>query len=47
MNFDTKASNIIIVVFQMKVGFQQTFFLKHNYDCLNEKPHPNVFCEIT
>jgi len=27
MNFDTKASNIIIVVFQMKVGFQQTFFL--------------------
>jgi hypothetical protein len=42
MNFDTKVSNIIIVIFQMKVNLLLLFF-EHNYDCLNEKPHPNIF----
>jgi hypothetical protein len=41
MDFDTNASNIIHVIFQMKVIFQ------HNYARLNEKCHPYVFCEIT
>ncbi len=36
MDFDTKASNIILVIFQIKVNFQQ-FFFQHNYACLNEK----------
>jgi hypothetical protein len=36
MDFDTKASNIILVSFQIKVNFQQSFF-QHNYACLNEK----------
>jgi hypothetical protein len=31
MDFDTKAYNIILVIFQMKVNFQ------HSYACLNEK----------
>jgi hypothetical protein len=37
MDFDTKASNIIHVIFQMKVIFQQNVFLQHTYACLNEK----------
>jgi hypothetical protein len=41
MNFGTKNSNIIIVVFQMTLIFQQA------YVYLNEKPHPNIFYEIT
>ncbi len=39
MDFDTKASSIILVIFQMKLKFQQLYI----YACLNEKPHPNVF----
>ncbi len=47
MDFVTKTSNIVIVILQMKIIFQQTFFFQHNYAYLNEKPHLNVFCEIT
>jgi len=42
MDFDTKASSIILVIFQMKVKNQQ-FKNNNNNACLNEKPHPNVF----
>jgi hypothetical protein len=31
------ASNIILVIFQMKVIFQQNFFFQQTYACLNEK----------
>ncbi len=37
MDFDTKASNIILVIFQMKLFFQQNIFFQHTYACLNEK----------
>jgi hypothetical protein len=37
MDFDTKFSNIILVIFQMKVIFQQNVFSQHTYVCLNEK----------
>jgi hypothetical protein len=37
MDFDTKAFNIIIVIFQMKVIFQQNDFFQHNYAHLNGK----------
>jgi hypothetical protein len=37
MHFDKKASNIILVIFQMKVNFQQNVFFQHIYACLNEK----------
>jgi hypothetical protein len=37
MNFDTKASKIILVIFQMKVIFQQNVFFQHIYVHLNEK----------
>jgi hypothetical protein len=37
MDFDTKASNIIIVIFQMKINFQQNVFFQHTYARLNEK----------
>jgi len=37
MDFDTKASNIIIVIFQMKIIFQQNVFCQHTYARLNEK----------
>jgi hypothetical protein len=47
MDFDTKASNKILVIFQMKLIFQQTSFFQHSYVCLNKKPHQDVFCEIT
>jgi len=43
MDFDTKAFNIILVIFQMKLMFQQTFFPQHSYVCLNKKPHQDVF----
>jgi hypothetical protein len=43
MDFNTKASNIILIIFEMKVIFQQTFFFQNSYGCLNEKPHLNVF----
>ncbi len=46
MNFDTKASNIILVVFQMTLIFNKLFF-QLTYVYLNEKPHPNIFYEIT
>ncbi len=36
-DFGTKASNIIFVIFQMKIIFQQTFFFQHTYVRLNEK----------
>jgi hypothetical protein len=37
MDFDIKASNMILVNFQMKVIFQQNVFFQHTYACLNEK----------
>jgi hypothetical protein len=37
MDFDTMASNIILVIFQMKVIFQQNVFFQHTYAHLNEK----------
>jgi hypothetical protein len=37
MDFDTKASNIILVIFQMKVIFQQNIFFEHTYVFLNDK----------
>ncbi len=37
MDFDTKASNIILVIFQMEVNFQQNGLFQHTYVCLNEK----------
>jgi hypothetical protein len=37
MDLSTKASNIIIVIFQMKVIFQQNVFFQHTYARLNEK----------
>ncbi len=37
MNFNTKASNIILAIFQKKVIFQQNVFFQHTYVCLNEK----------
>jgi hypothetical protein len=37
MNFDTKASNIILVIFQMKVIFQQNVSFQHTCVHLNEK----------
>jgi hypothetical protein len=46
MDFDTKASNIILVIFQMKIKFQQTFFSQDNYAYLNEKLHLDVSREI-
>jgi hypothetical protein len=36
MDFDTKASKIIVVIFQMEVNFQH-FFFQHIYVRLNEK----------
>jgi hypothetical protein len=46
MELDTKASNIILVIFQMKVTFQQNVFFQHT--CSFEwKTCPDVFCEIT
>jgi hypothetical protein len=47
MDFDTKAFNIILIIVQMTLIFQHFFFQCHTYACLNEKSHPNVFCEIT
>jgi hypothetical protein len=37
MDFDTKASSIILVIFQMKVIFQRNVFFFHTYVCLNKK----------
>jgi hypothetical protein len=37
MDFNTKASNIILVIFQMKVFFQQNVFFQHMYAHLNGK----------
>jgi hypothetical protein len=37
MDFDIKASNIILVIFQMKLNFQQNVFFQHTYAHLNEK----------
>jgi hypothetical protein len=43
MDFKHKASNIILVTFQMIMLFQETFIHSHVYACLNEKPHLDVF----
>jgi hypothetical protein len=43
MDFDTKASNIILIILKMKVVFQKIFFIQNSYGCLNERPHLNVF----
>jgi hypothetical protein len=45
MDFDTKVSNIIFVIFQMKVIYQQNVFFQHIYDHLNEN-FVQMFCEI-
>jgi hypothetical protein len=37
MYFDTKAFNIILVIFQIKITFQPIFFFQHTYIHLNEK----------
>jgi hypothetical protein len=37
MDFDTKASNLILVIFQVKVIFHQNVFFQHIYIHLNEK----------
>ncbi len=37
MIFNTKVYNIILVIFQIKVIFQQNVFFKHTYVHLNEK----------
>jgi hypothetical protein len=37
MDFDTKASNIILVIFQMKLIYQKNIFFQHTYAHLNEK----------
>jgi hypothetical protein len=37
MDFGRKATNIILVIFQMKVNFQKNIFFQHTYACLNEK----------
>jgi hypothetical protein len=37
MDFDIKTSIIILVIFQMKVNFQQNVFFQHIYVRLNEK----------
>jgi hypothetical protein len=42
MDFDTKASNIL-VIFQMKLIFQRIFFSQHSYVWLNKKPHQDIF----
>jgi hypothetical protein len=46
MDFDSKASNIFLVIFQMKVIFQQNGIFQHTYVCLNEKLIEMFFCEI-
>jgi len=45
MDFGAKASNIILVIFQMKIIFNNLFF-QHNYTCLHEKSHLDIPCEI-
>jgi hypothetical protein len=42
MDFYTKFSHIIFVIFQMKIKFQR-FVFQHNYVCLNEKPFQMLF----
>jgi hypothetical protein len=37
MGFDIKAFDIILVIFQMKIKFQQNNFFQHTYAHLNEK----------
>jgi len=37
MDFDSKASNIILIIFQMEITFQQHVFFQHTYAHLNEK----------
>jgi hypothetical protein len=37
---------LFMLSFKLK-SFFNNFFNQHNYVCLNEKPHPYVFCEIT
>jgi hypothetical protein len=43
MDFNIEASNIIIVIFQMKVFFQQNVFFQHTYVHLNEKLVQMIF----
>jgi hypothetical protein len=37
MYIDTKAFNIILVIFQIKITFQSIVFFQHTYIRLNEK----------
>jgi hypothetical protein len=43
MDLNIEASNIIIVIFQMKVIFQQNVFFQHTYAHLNEKLVQMIF----
>lgn len=44
MDFDTKASNLTLVIFQMKLILQQNVSFQHTYVRLNEKLGTYVFC---
>jgi hypothetical protein len=46
MDFDTKASNIIFIIFQMKIIFNKMFFSRHKLCLFEWKTCLNVFCEI-
>jgi hypothetical protein len=43
MDLSTKTSNIIFVIFQMKINFQQNVFFQHTYANLNEKLLQMIF----
>jgi len=45
MNFDIKASNIILSIFQMKIIFPQNVFF-NPIMLIWMKTCPNIFCEI-
>jgi hypothetical protein len=46
MNFDTKASNIILVIFQMKLNFQQNIFFQFTLTFVWMKNLPRCFLWI-
>jgi hypothetical protein len=45
MDFDTKASSIIFVIFKLKINFQQNVFSTHLY-VFGWNLFLDVFCEI-
>jgi hypothetical protein len=46
MDFDTKASNIILVIFQMKLISQQNNLFQHTYARLKEKLVQMLFVKL-